>query len=42
MAMSKREYISQIAELMEQTNDEVMLDFVWKLMKKVVEHGKED
>lgn len=40
--MSKREYISQIAELMEQTNDEVMLDFVWKLMKKVTEHGKED
>lgn len=32
--MSKEQYIVAIIELMKNTNDEVMLDFIWKLLKK--------
>lgn len=32
--MNKQEYIEAILKLMKKSNDEVMLDFIWKLLKK--------
>lgn len=32
--MNKQEYIEAILKLMKESNDEVMLDFIWKLLKK--------
>lgn len=32
--MNKQGYIEAILKLMKESNDEVMLDFIWKLLKK--------
>lgn len=39
--MTKKEYIPEIIKMMKRTDDEVLLDFIYKLMKKVEDQKNE-